>query len=415
LNTSQLSQSSSAVASIVDLSIALQSLAETTDDIERLVHSDITCLYEDQHQAHFLRFTYYARFWDGQSYFDPQAIWNDAVVRSFEGAKLSTAHTHIFALVTLALTNLRNIELALSGFGEHTTVVVGPSILIHTLRHTAHALSLWMTIYGHLCTKKTELVRILHEDNFLYTKLLRYPNMPHCAESPGIGILVFDYDLWNQHPIYLSFALVLSFITGILNTLSVWISIVSMLLFSKGQRYSFQTHCPSFIHRTIQTFPPMLVAGWFFSRFCTAMVIIAVGVSLQVTGLVRFRCTNAHGALYFRVELNAGLLRVVAPIIDGDLSRDIVRCGHAVIFFAEPSFNSALEIAAIYCSINWILLVAADPTGLYRAGVRLRRLSDRLQQPCNAESETSLIPNHTDLQELKGVKLPENRFKFGAK
>jgi hypothetical protein len=380
VNTMQLSRSSPGAASIVDLSIALQSLAETTDDIERLIHSDIACLHEDQRPAHFLRFpfyAYYARFWDEQSYFNPRAIWGDVVVQSFEGAKLPTTHTHIFSLVTLALTNLRNIELALRGFDDHTAVVVGPSILIHTIRYTAHALSLWMTIYGHLYTKKAELVQILLEDNFLYAKLLQYPKIPLGAEAPGIGILLLDYDLWSRHPTYLSSALVISFITGILNIFPVEIGIILMLLCSEGRRYSFQTHCPSFIHRTIQTFPPVLVAGWFFSRLYATMVIIAVGVSLQVTRLVRFRCTDVHGALYFRVEINASLMRAVAPIVDGDLVQDIVCCGHAAIFFAEPSINSALGIAALYYSLNWILLVAADPTGLYRAGVRMRRLSDQ--------------------------------------
>ena len=338
--------------------------------IERLVHSDIPFLHVDRPRAHFhASSTYFIHLWDAQTYFstNQNAIWNDAVVRSFERAKCSAAHRHIFARVTLALTNLQNVELTLHNFGEHTTTVVGSSILVRTLRCTAQVLSLWMTIYGHLCTKNAELVQLLLEDSFLYPNLLQSPKAPRCTESSGIGVLLFDYDLWDRHPIYLSLALVLIFATGVFNPLPKSISIILMLLCSEGKRYSFQTHSPSLISRTIHTFPPILVAGLSFSKFYDTMAIVAVGLSLQVTRLVHFKCIKVHQTFRFKAEINTQLLRVIVPIIGRDLFCELICCGLAVSLFTEPSFNSVLGVAAAYFAIKQILLATVDPTGLCRA------------------------------------------------
>ena len=326
------SGSNASVASI-NLSVALQSLADTKDVIERLIRSDTAVSNKDHTQSHFYRLaSHYARFSSALSNFcvhpistvSLNNIWNDAVAQLFDASNPPPSFMNVFIVVTQAITDLRNVEVALRHFEESPTIVIGASILVHTLRRTAHMLSLWMIIHGHrVLPKKNEIVEVLLEDSILYPKLLRPPEMPPCIEPLDAGILLFDYGLWNLYPIILSFGLVLSFIAGVLHPLPVPIILILMLLLYGDRQSSFQKHIPMTI---IHIFLPIYFAGCSLVRFYETVMVIAVGFCLRITGLVRFRRLKIRGALRLRANIVDPQLRSVAAKATWRLRLESIRC-----------------------------------------------------------------------------------------
>lgn len=100
----------------------------------------------------------------------PDKIWSDNVLQTFDASSLPTVMQHLFALVTQALENLREVETVICNFDEEVQVVVGTGFLVHITRRYSQVLaaSTILKIFGDTERGK----QLLSEDDFQYPRLL---------------------------------------------------------------------------------------------------------------------------------------------------------------------------------------------------------------------------------------------------
>jgi len=356
-------RSNASASSILDLSIALESLADTRHTIEHLIRPPgVAIIDTNRNRFHRLKVridhsnlmkALERIFFRFHSTASPSGVWKQpAIVQAFEDSNLPPAQMHTFFLVTQAISNLRNIEYALRNFDEHTTVLVGSSILVHTLRRTAHMLSLWLIIYGHkVCSNPDPLTEALMQDTFLYPNILWPPKLCRRLEVPSeSGVLLFDYDLWKHYPLVLPAACFVLFLTGVFNPLPVLVNASPLLLLPKDRRYSFQSNRPTIFQRTIHIFVLSHLAGLISVRILDAVAVVAVGFYFHIMNIARFEFSNSQASLRLGGRIvDARLLKVAkrsSPIIDRYLSNYSVYFALGGILSASSSF--ALGIVTVY-------------------------------------------------------------------
>jgi len=356
--------SNASASSIVDLSIALESLGETRHIIEHLVQLLGGAIIDtDQSRSYFRRLK--ARIdrshlmnalerisFHFHSTASPSDVWKQpAIVQAFENSNLSPAQMHNFFLVTQAISNLRNIEYALRNFDEHNMVLMGSSILVHTLRRTAHMLSLWLIIYGHnVCSNPEILTEVLMQDNFLYPNMFWPPKIPRRHKVPSeSGVLLFDYDLWNHYPLILPVACFIWFLAGIFNPLPVLVNVSLLLLRPQHRRYSFQSDSPTTFQRTIHIFVLSHLAGLISIRFLD-VVVVAVGFHSEIAHIICFEFSNSQTSVCLGGRIIDARLSNIArrssPIVDRYLSNYTIYFALGGILSAFTNFR--LGIATVY-------------------------------------------------------------------
>lgn len=90
---------------------------------------------------------------------------------------------HFFALVTLSLHNLREVESLICDFDDEVQVVVGTGFLVYMIRRYSQVLaqSAVLRMFGDTEDGK----RLLSEDDFQYPKLLVDFSKWTCASDPA--------------------------------------------------------------------------------------------------------------------------------------------------------------------------------------------------------------------------------------
>lgn len=203
-----------------DVTVTLESLTRTIHLIDQIVHSDLTSIQHGWTWSYLRRPIFRCYIWNFPAHLSirPETVWNTAVVQLSEDGKSSPGLRHLFTLVTLALANLRRVELTLYEFDEKWPVVIGTSNAIYTLRRTAQILAQWMVFQSYCAAEQDECAarKLLTEDNFLYPTLLTPAHSRPDVIPPIDGIFLFDKYLWDHHhPIYISLALLLCFVIGV--------------------------------------------------------------------------------------------------------------------------------------------------------------------------------------------------------
>jgi hypothetical protein len=325
-------------ASLVDVATALASFAEIMDLLEQLIQYNPTNIYNWCWISFFLHF-HISRFPLNQGS-NADDIWDPAILKSFKTKNPPFHLTQLFALVTIAINDLRRVEFALSNYDENVSALIGVGVLIQAARHLERLLSQW-TIFHSL---KYMDPHLLSKDHLLFPKILRNP-VVRPATQP-VGKVIFS------HPVYSFLGLLLCLVTSTWSLHPLRMAIIFSLA-SRRSRYSFQPNSPS---RTVLEKIPLLlpwpIVHWVLSE-CGIIQLVLISV---VAGLFATFGTRA---------LRGGLVHAYTKrSIDQTLYES---CFIVYLSCTDRSLAAQMNMILIYLILHELLVSTVDPTGLCRA------------------------------------------------
>ena len=329
--------------SLVDLAIALASFAEIMDLLEQLVQYDPTNVH-DWHWISFVLHFHISRFPPNQGS-NTDAIWDPAILQSLRTKNAPFSLTHLFALVTTAINDLRSVEYALSNYDENVSALVGAGILIQALRHFERLLSQWMIFHS------LEYMdpHLLSRDHLLFPKILRKAVVRPTTQPGGKPIF--------SHPTYSFLALLLCLIASAWSLHPLRIAIVFSLS-SQRTQYSFQLRSPFWtVLEKVPLLLPWPIAHWILFE-CNIYQLVFI---TMVAGLFMTFATRA---------LKSGLVpkntkqTIVGFLVDRSLYES-----YFIVYLccADRSLATQLNMVSIYFILYDLLVSTVDPTGLCRA------------------------------------------------
>ena len=331
-------------ASLVDLTIALASFAEVMDLLEQLVHYDPTNVRDWRWISFFLHF-HISRFPPNEGS-NADAIWDPAILKSLKTNKPPFPLTHLFALVTTAINDLRNVEYALFNYDENVSALVGAGILIQALRHLERLLAQWM-VFQSLEYMKPHL---LSNDHLLFPKIL-WKVVARPTTQPG-GKPIFS------HLTHLLLALLLCLVSSVWSLHPLRMAIIFSLSFQRS-RYSFQLRSPFWtILKMIPLLLPWPIVHWVLSEYSSIYQLVFI---TMVAGLFITFATKA---------LRSGLVpkdtkqTIVAFLVDRSLYES-----YFIVYLCctDRPLATQLNMVLIYFILHGLLVSTVDPTGLCRA------------------------------------------------
>ena len=330
-------------ASLVDLAIALASFSEIMDQLKQLIQYDPTNAHDWRWISFFLHF-HISKLPSNQGS-NTDAIWDPVILQSLKTNKPPFPLTHLFALVTTAINDLRCVEYALFNYDENVSALVGAGVLIQALRHFERLLAQWM-IFHSLEYMKPHLLSI---DHLLFPKILRKAVVRPTTQPGGKPIF--------SHPIYLFLALLLCLVASAWSLHPLRMTIIFSLSFQRS-RYSFQSRSPYWtVLEKIPLLLPWPIAHWVLSE-CRIyqLVLITMVASLFMT----FATRALRSGL---VPENAKRM-IVGFLVDRDLYES-----YFIVYLCctDRPFATQLNMVLVYSILHELLVSAVDPTGLCRA------------------------------------------------
>jgi hypothetical protein len=332
-------------ASLVDLSIALASFAEVLDLLEQIVQYDPTNVH-DWRWISFLLHFHISVFPSNQGS-NTEAIWDPAILQSLKTKNSPFPLRHLFALVTTAINDLRNVEYALFNYDENVSALVGAGILIQVLRHFERLLAQWM-IFHSLEHMEPHL---LSRDHLLFPKILRKAAVRPMTQPDG--------DLIFSHPIYSFLALLLCLVSSAWSLHPLRIAIIFSLSFQRS-RYSFQLRSPFWtVLEKIPLLLPWPIAHWVLSECSVYQLVFFT----MVAGLFMTIASSTKA-------LGSGLVpeNTRQTIIGFLVDRSLYESYFIVyLFCTDRPLATQLNVVSIYFILQELLVSTVDPTGLFRA------------------------------------------------
>ena len=333
-------------ASLVDLSIALASFAEILDLLEVLVRYDPTNAH-DWHWISFFLHIHISRFSSNQGSNTTDLIWDPAILQSMKTKNPPFALSHLFALITTAINDLRNVEYALFNYDENVNALVGAGILIEVLRHFERLLSQWMVFHS------LEYIEphLLSRDHLLFPKILKKAAVRPTTQPGGKPIF--------SHPTYSFLALLLCLISSAWSLHPLRMAIIFSLA-TQRIRYSFQPCSPFWtVLETIPLLLPWPIAHWVLSECSIYQLVIII----MVAGLCMTFATRTKA-------LRSGLVpKNTKQAIIGFLVDQSLYESYFIVYLCctDRSLATQLNLVSIYFILQELLVSTVDPTGLYRA------------------------------------------------
>ena len=330
-------------ASLVDLAVALASFAETMDLLEQLVQYDPTNVYDWRWVSFFLHF-HISRFPLNQGS-NTDAIWDPAILQSLKTKNPPFHLTHLFALVTTAINDLRSVEYALFNFDENVSALVGAGILIQALRHFERLLAQWM-IFQSLEYMKPHL---LSKDHLLFPKILKKAAVGPTTQPGGKPIF--------SHPTYSFLALLLFLVASAWSLHPLRMAIIFSLSTQRSQ-YSFQLRSPFWtVLEKIPLLLPWPIAHWVLSE-CSIYQLVFI--TMVAGSFITFATRALRSGLVPKNTKQA----IIGFLVDQSLYES-----YFIIYLCctDRSLATQMNMALVYFILYDLLVSTVDPTGLCRA------------------------------------------------
>jgi len=271
-------------------------------------------------------------------------IWDPAILQCLKTKEPSFLLTELFALVTTAINDLRNVEFALCNYDENVSALTGAGILIHALRHFERLLSQW-TIF-HLL----EYIgpHLLSQDHLLFPKILIKPVRP--KTKPG-GRRVFS------HPTYSFLLLSLCLVVSVWSLHPLRIAII--FFSSQGSQYSFQLCSPFWsVLRNIPLLLPWPIAYWvLFEGEVYQLVLITVVAGFVISIAKAAKSKGGSVSAFAKQTINSFLI-----------DRSLYEFYFIIyICYIDGPLATQVNLILIHFVLRDLLVSTVDPTGLCRA------------------------------------------------
>ena len=339
-------------ASLVDLAIALASFAEIMDLLEQLVQYDPTMVHDWHWISFFLHF-HISRFPPNQGS-NTDAIWDPAILKSLKTKNPPFPLRHLFALVTTAINDLRNVEYTLLNYDENVSALVGAGILIQVLRHFERLLAQW-TIFHSIEYMEPHL---LSRDHLLFPKILRKTAIRPTTQLDD------SKPIFSSHPTYSIFALLLCLVASAWSLNPLRMAIIFSLS-SQRSRYSFQLSSPFWtVLEKIPLLLPWPIVHWVLSEYSIYQLVFMT----MIAGLFMVFATNTRALRSDLLSKNTKQ-RIVGFLVDRSLNES-----YFIVYLCctDRTLAAQLNMVSIYFILHELLVSTVDPTGLYRARVFYR-------------------------------------------
>lgn len=338
-------------ASLVDLSIALASFAEIMDLLEQLVQYDPTNVRDWRWIFSCLHF-HISKFLPpnhGSINTDTNAIWDPAILQSFKTKNPPLPLRHLFALITTAINDLRNVEYALFNYDENVSALVGAGVLIQVLRHFERLLAQWMVFHSLEYMEP----HLLSRDHLLFPKILRKADVRPTTQPGGKPIF--------SHPTYSILALLLCLVASAWSLHPLRIAIIFSLSFQRT-RYSFSQLSSPFwtVLEEIPLLFPWPIAHWVLSEYSFYQLVFIT----MIAGLFITFSTNIMALKNNLIPKNTKQT-IIGFLVDRSLYES-----YFIIYLCcctDRSLGLQLNVVSIYFILHELFVSTVDPTGLCRA------------------------------------------------
>ena len=343
-------------ASLFDLAIALASFAKTMDLIEQLVQYHPTNVHDWRWFSFFLHF-HISRFPPNQgSNTTTNDIWDPAILQSLKTKNPPFPIRHLFASVTTAINDLRNVEYALLNYDENVSALVGAGILIQVLRHFERLLAQWM-IFHSLEYMEPHL---LSRDHLLFPKILRKASVRPTTQPRGKP----TSSIFSHSTTYSLLALLLCLIASTRSLHPLRMAILFSLS-SQRSRYSFQAKSPFWtVLEKIPLLLPWPIAHWVLSECSIYQLVFITTVAGLLFMTFATSITRALKSGHGLVPKNTKQA-IVGFLVDRSLYES-----YFIVYLcytdARP-LATQLNMVSIYFILHELLVSTVDPIGLYRA------------------------------------------------